>query len=123
MKAASLTGPALGGVVFARSGYDALFGMIIGIVGLDVLLRLLMEESTDVNWAEPHEEESVDAPPPLQHKKEFMVAVQEINNTPDGFELETTASTIEEAPARMPKFIRLLFSLRFVASLWCVTML
>ncbi|KAK0267390.1 hypothetical protein LTR35_016339 [Friedmanniomyces endolithicus] len=40
----TLTAPMLGGVVFARAGYNAVFAMACGVVALDVLLRFVMVE-------------------------------------------------------------------------------
>ncbi|KAK5734986.1 hypothetical protein LTR17_008475 [Elasticomyces elasticus] len=40
----TLTGPMLGGVVYKREGYNAVFGMCCGILSIDILLRFLMIE-------------------------------------------------------------------------------
>ncbi|TKA77820.1 hypothetical protein B0A55_04594 [Friedmanniomyces simplex] len=40
----TLTAPMLGGVVFARAGYNAVFAMACGVVAVDVLLRFVMVE-------------------------------------------------------------------------------
>ncbi|KAK4956280.1 hypothetical protein LTR10_005802 [Elasticomyces elasticus] len=40
----TLTGPILGGVVYAKAGINAVFGMMCGILSIDILLRLLMIE-------------------------------------------------------------------------------
>ncbi|KAF2812895.1 MFS general substrate transporter [Mytilinidion resinicola] len=46
-----LVGPLLGGVVFARAGYNAVFGMSYAIIGLDIILRLaLIEKKVAVRW-------------------------------------------------------------------------
>lgn len=42
----SLAGPLLGGVVYAQSGYYAVFAIGFAIIGLDILLRLLMVEGS-----------------------------------------------------------------------------
>ncbi|KAH9220170.1 MFS transporter-like protein [Leptodontidium sp. 2 PMI_412] len=48
----SLTGPLLGGVVYARSGYYSVFAIGFAIIGLDILLRLLMvEKSAAKQWS------------------------------------------------------------------------
>lgn len=47
----SLSGPLLGGVVYANAGYYAVFAIGFGIIGLDILLRLLMiEKSVASQW-------------------------------------------------------------------------
>lgn len=46
-----LIGPLLGGVVFDRAGYGAVFAMAYGLIGLDVLLRLLLvEKKVATRW-------------------------------------------------------------------------
>ncbi|KAG4428750.1 hypothetical protein IFR05_015765 [Cadophora sp. M221] len=44
MSVGSLTGPLVGGVIYAKSGYYTVFAVGFGLIGLDVLLRLLMIE-------------------------------------------------------------------------------
>jgi len=44
MHSAMLLGPLLGGVVFERSGYYAVFAMAFGVIFLDIVLRLLLVE-------------------------------------------------------------------------------
>ena len=39
-----ICGPVLGGAVYEHAGYNAVVGMMIGIVAIDILLRLLMVE-------------------------------------------------------------------------------
>jgi MFS family permease len=46
-----LVAPLLGGVVFDRAGYDAVFGMAYALVGFDIVLRLLLvEKKVAVRW-------------------------------------------------------------------------
>jgi MFS family permease len=44
MSIGSIAGPLLGGVVYARAGYYAVFAMGFALVGLDIVLRLVMIE-------------------------------------------------------------------------------
>ncbi|CZS89272.1 related to vesicular amine transporter [Rhynchosporium agropyri] len=47
----SLSGPLLGGIVYAHSGYYSVFAMGFAIIGLDILLRLFMiEKSAAKQW-------------------------------------------------------------------------
>jgi len=47
----ALAGPLLGGVVYAKAGYYAVFAMGFALIGLDVILRLLMvEKSVASQW-------------------------------------------------------------------------
>ncbi|KAJ4292708.1 hypothetical protein N0V90_009371 [Kalmusia sp. IMI 367209] len=51
MSVGILIGPLLGGVVFDRAGYGAVFGMAYALIGLDVILRLLLvEKKVAVRW-------------------------------------------------------------------------
>ena len=40
----SLVAPLVGGIVLARVGYDAVFEITLGLIALDILLRLIMVE-------------------------------------------------------------------------------
>ena len=54
-----MIGPLLGGVVLAKAGYNAVFGMTLGIIGVDIALRLLLiERITAMSWLEKGEENS-----------------------------------------------------------------
>tara|TARA_R110002003_G_scaffold54_15_gene4804 strand:- start:4168 stop:5217 length:1050 start_codon:yes stop_codon:yes gene_type:complete len=46
-----LVAPLLGGVVFDHAGYDAVFAMAYGLIGVDIVLRLLLvEKKIAVRW-------------------------------------------------------------------------
>ena len=50
--------PLLGGVVLAKAGYNAVFGMTFGIIEVDIVLRLLLIERTiAMTWLEKPEDE------------------------------------------------------------------
>ncbi|KAL1860222.1 hypothetical protein Plec18170_002173 [Paecilomyces lecythidis] len=42
--AGTVTGPFIGGVVYSMAGYDAVMGVAVGLLGLDIILRLLIVE-------------------------------------------------------------------------------
>ncbi|KAJ5673762.1 hypothetical protein N7462_009201 [Penicillium macrosclerotiorum] len=47
----SMTGPLLGGLLYERGGYYAVFGLSFGVIGLDVILRfLLIEKRQAAKW-------------------------------------------------------------------------
>ena len=59
MSLAMLVAPLLGGVVFASSGYYAVFAMAFGLMALDVFLRIIMvEKKIAVRWTRPETAES-----------------------------------------------------------------
>ena len=46
-------GPLLGGAVYAKAGYYAVFAMCFGLIGLDILLRLAtIEKKIAAKWTE-----------------------------------------------------------------------
>ncbi|KAF1988099.1 MFS general substrate transporter, partial [Aulographum hederae CBS 113979] len=47
-----LLGPLFGGLVFERAGYDAVFAMAYGLIGVDLVLRFLMVERRIIPKAE-----------------------------------------------------------------------
>jgi len=48
---AQVLAPVLGGLVYEKSGYDAVFGISFGLIGLDLVLRLIMIERRDaLTW-------------------------------------------------------------------------
>lgn len=53
----TLAGPLLGGVIYGKGGYYAVFGLCFGLIGVDVVLRLVMiERKYAVRWLEEQEE-------------------------------------------------------------------
>jgi MFS family permease len=55
---AVLLGPVLGGIVFAQSGYLAVFAMAFGLICLDIVLRLtLVEKKVAAKWSSASNEE------------------------------------------------------------------
>ncbi|KAF7585452.1 hypothetical protein BBP40_010891 [Aspergillus hancockii] len=50
----TLAGPLLGGVLYQECGYYAVFGLAFGLIGLDILLRLmLIERRHAIKWLAP----------------------------------------------------------------------
>jgi MFS family permease len=51
MSIGMLISPLLGGVVYDKSGYNAVFGMCYALIGLDIILRLLLvEKKVAARW-------------------------------------------------------------------------
>lgn len=86
LNAGVLVGPALGGWVFARAGYYAVFGMSFGLLAIDIVLRGVMierkvalrllseigEEDPESEVGRPHEES-----PLLQERSSKVVLKEE----------------------------------------------
>jgi MFS family permease len=121
-----LIAPLLGGVVFDQAGYDAVFGMAYGLIGLDIILRLLLvEKKVATRWdpvAEVQAKNTADSPikPPA-------LAQDGPIDTEKGLESEesviphTHADTNLRARRRdrLPPVLALLYSRRLLAALFC----
>ncbi|KAE8373183.1 major facilitator superfamily domain-containing protein [Aspergillus bertholletiae] len=54
MTVGTVFGPFIGGVVLSRVSYDAVFAIAVGLIILDILLRLVMiEQKTALKWTQP----------------------------------------------------------------------
>jgi MFS family permease len=105
---AIFAGPMLGGIVFARAGYYAVFGMTFGLVGLDIAMRLVMIEASVA--------------------KKYRVTDNTAESQPNGTEPkpsnpnDTTAEPEEVIPPRskrkVPTLLILLRSPRLLSGLW-----
>lgn len=141
--------PLLGGIVYDRAGYYAVFGMCFGILGVDVVLRLLMVEvNVAKRWIdvdpEKEDEERVKEETALQDEKDGTrdYASTSSNNTTTmaGMTVDKNSEeskiaaaavlppariTLDPIPetdqrrSRLPPIITLLGSPRLLASLWC----
>ncbi|THC97338.1 hypothetical protein EYZ11_003172 [Aspergillus tanneri] len=96
-------GPLLGGVIYENGGYYAVFGLAFGLVGLDIVFRIVMiEKKHAVRWLSP-----------LQERKD--------NESPQA--APGCADSVQPSPAPLKKrplgalFI-LLASERMLVSLW-----
>lgn len=118
-----LIAPLLGGVVFDRAGYDAVFGMAYGLIGLDIILRLLLvEKKVAARWdtsAEVQAKEVSDVPPvsaqsrPADTEKGVIPGQSESPNLPASTNLR------DRRRDRLPPVLALLYSRRLLAALFC----
>ncbi|KAK3674180.1 hypothetical protein LTR78_006027 [Recurvomyces mirabilis] len=136
MSLAILLAPLLGGVVFAASGYYAVFAMAFGLIGFDIVMRLVMiEKKVALRWL-PREEVIPDTKkqdmPPLDTRNPAL-DLQEIPALPvmdDTANKEAaTSDTAKTTPpgtrrplgkfaSRLPAVIYLLSSRRVLSALW-----
>ena len=113
--AAIVAGPLLGGVVYARSGYYAVFYMAFGLIALDILLRLtFIEKKVAKRWLPPDELPMADS---LGMPREPRISNEQ---DPRGTSsLEGTPSQARSPPwRRLPPVITLLGSRRLLAAFW-----
>ena len=108
--------PLLGGVVLAKAGYNAVFGMTFGIIGVDIILRLLLiEMMTAMTWVEKPEDEP--------HKEKQQSELEQYTR---GQAVEQKESDFQDQPVnanagrrkRLPAVLRLLSSRRICVALW-----
>ncbi|KAK4493996.1 hypothetical protein PRZ48_015182 [Zasmidium cellare] len=115
LNAGTLVAPLLGGVVFERCGYNAVFGLIIAVVGIDILLRVVMNERTPSTG-----EVCLDKTASLS-SLDLEAAP---STTKDDVPIISATSTVDTRPASsLPPIIRLCFSARFLATLWATLVL
>jgi MFS family permease len=116
MSIGSIAGPLLGGVVYAKAGYYAVFAMGFALVGLDIILRLVMiEKSNAAQWSMASEV--------LTNVEESPASADEVRPCPapeEGFlptETEKSPATTKFSQ-RLPPMITLLRIPRLLASLF-----
>lgn len=120
-----LIAPLLGGVVFDRAGYDAVFGMAYGLIGLDIVLRLLLvEKKVAARW-DPVAETQVKATNAQDNghrasgdqasdtEKGIVPGQSEAPNQPEDTSLRARRRD------RLPPVLALLYSRRLLAALFC----
>lgn len=147
MSLAILVAPLLGGIVFAASGYYAVFAMAFGLIVLDIILRVVMiEKKVAARWIprenagdQRRQEKSASEPAQLgdpglfttdmemapttcQTKLEpasnSQLAADEIKQSvADGLQGNTLVS-VKELTSRLPPMIYLLSSRRVMNALW-----
>lgn len=118
LNAGSLVAPFLGGIIFAKLGYHAVFGFIVGIIALDILLRLVMiEKGQPGKYVDA--EELAGVPEQAQSKsntqKSPTISVQDVTGEAKS-ELQSPKPEMKTHPSH--PIIRLIRSWRFVAALW-----
>lgn len=144
MSAGTLLAPLLGGLVFARAGYYAVFAIAFGLMIVDVILRILViEKKLAVRWVSTrsgHETQSNDA---TRIREQAITDVEaESGNTSEKQKIQATyevsvtevsATTVDESrserlpvahprfSAHLPPVISLLASRRLLSALWCCT--
>lgn len=134
---AVLLGPVLGGIVFAQSGYLAVFTMAFGLICLDIVLRLaLVEKKVAAKWSSASNEGEyywisnydTEGPPSIapssKMKSLLLFGSLETMETYDSaastinHQAVSTAWTTSRLIHNLPPVITLLRSRRLLAALW-----
>ena len=111
---ANLVSPLLGGVVYARAGYYAVYYMAIALIVVDIILRLLLiERKTAKKW-QTSDEEIQERLPGSPHSSEAETSVP-TNNLP-----ATVSSPLSKKKRfSTPLVVSLLSSYRLLSAIWC----
>jgi len=116
----ALAGPLLGGLVYAKAGYYAVFAMGFALVGLDVCLRLfLIEKSVAIQWLESSEistDQSNEIQPLPMNSEKSSAPVPTL--TDSNLRLTSETSSTPKLINRLPSMVRLLLIPRMLVSLF-----
>ncbi|RDW81984.1 MFS transporter-like protein [Coleophoma cylindrospora] len=130
MTIAYLLAPLLGGIVYDRAGYYAVFYMAFGVIFLDIVLRLfLIEKKIAAQWDDWFDGDVSTATSSQPERPSPSVAIEEEKTVLGGDITSERTKTPEEGspeqPAPPPRFSKyppiftLLTSKRLVSALWC----
>jgi MFS family permease len=104
-----LLGPVLGGIVFEKLGYDAVYIMVYCLIAVDIALRLVaIEKKVARQWLNDSSSQA-----PEQVELQEITPINGIVRT----NMEEPNGTTTQS-SRAPSFIFLLRSKSFLASLW-----
>jgi hypothetical protein len=125
MSLSILSAPLLGGVVYEKAGYYAVYYMAFGILALDIILRLLLiEKKIARQWLPEDIVESNEISTPRRRSNpEKTVEDKSKEVVPeDGSTLEPISGLpLARPPSKYPPVLTLLKSRRLLAALWgCV---
>ena len=126
---ASLCAPVLGGLLFDRGGYYAVFAIAFATIGLDIFLRVVMiEKSAAAEWSEARADGLEATPRGVEEQSRPVSSimnehlstgeVQVDSPRPAGIKNEDTSKPLR----RVPPVLLLLKSPRLLAALWGTTM-
>ncbi|KAF2215897.1 hypothetical protein CERZMDRAFT_65285 [Cercospora zeae-maydis SCOH1-5] len=101
MSLAVLLAPLLGGVVFAKAGYYAVYAMTFGLIVLDLVLRFAMIEP---------------------ESKPSSVMRQQPSNAAEAAIPTNAPTAVQRVVAQLPPMVFLFGSRRILAALWATTM-
>ncbi|KXT18063.1 hypothetical protein AC579_4538 [Pseudocercospora musae] len=119
LNSGSILAPLLGGIVFAKAGYDAVFGLVTGVVVLDMLLRLVMVESPAVLAEFEHELATAN----LRRNSAPVDGRSLQSDDEEGKKAPIVSVTLATTYTALPSFIRLACSYRVIVTLWATIVL
>jgi len=118
MSMAYLLAPLLGGVIYARSGYYAVFYLAFGVIALDILLRvLLIEKKIARRWVV--DDVSPDPTPAEQQHSPPSLPLSSSSSAPTPPPPPPTETTpLRAKRSSLPPVLTLLASRRLLTALW-----
>lgn len=140
LSCAMLAGPLLGGVVYERASYYAVFAMAFGLLALDIFFRVVMiEKKIAARWQSPEDDADAHSAQSSSVRASLEQASSRdrpVIGRPDhSDEKDSQRPQSEEAPnasaqqgesrpkevfSRLPPVLSLLKSRRLLSALWCV---
>ncbi|SMQ49486.1 unnamed protein product [Zymoseptoria tritici ST99CH_3D1] len=135
MSLAVMLAPLLAGVVFETAGYYAVYAMCFGLIGVDIVMRIVMIEprnarrwlkTEDIAVPESSDAEKADDKPPTVEQKHPSTAsdspTPDTQTPPETSPPSTPPSKIRLFLHHLPPIVTLLSSRRILAILWACTM-
>lgn len=113
LNAGTFIAPLLGGVLFAKSGYDAIFGLIVAVVGVDIFLRVVMKERSPLTEI-------------VVLSKTASSSTLDLEKAPSMARVDVpiiTSTGVTDSSSTLPAILRLCCSVRFLATLWATLVL
>jgi MFS family permease len=107
----TFAGPLLGGAVFEAGGYHAVWGMMLGIVLVDTLLRLVMVEKLRPGIGDDREESTATA-----MTQNMSTTMGSVATTPRNGSTDRTGASSVVSRSKVPDIVLLLNSPRMVTA-------
>jgi MFS family permease len=114
-----ILGPVLGGIIYARCGYYAAFGLSFGFIGLDLVLRvILVEKKIAVRYIGPSLRTD-DQNPEAVKLQSLQGGAPAIQETPEAqLDVRPPSPELNNWQSRIPPIIRILKYPRLLVALF-----
>ncbi|KAK9459762.1 major facilitator superfamily domain-containing protein [Lipomyces oligophaga] len=126
-------GPLLGGIIYERAGYNAVFGLCFGFLGIDICLRLFMLEKKVLRRFEKPAEDDIiemnDIPESVTVAPTIVDTIAEEETSKHDGQTDPTDIQASDEPmpplkkSKLPVTLRLLGNMRLVNSLFVTLMM
>ncbi|KAK6522549.1 hypothetical protein TWF281_001990 [Arthrobotrys megalospora] len=124
MTAGSSLGPLLGGIIYDKAGYTAVFILAFSVIGFDIIMRLLViEKAAAKQWITEPAVPDADGANGLEDQKPEATNARREENIRDVMLNNRDANTVLRKESRIPAVILLLGVPRTLNSLFITVML